>query len=153
MDKQIQDGIIHLVVFRYDGKVEDHGWHKNLFVSEGGTYLAQLQSTTTTSVMNHMVIGTVSTAASLTDVVDSMGEVARNTMATRTNASNLLTEVCTFAGDTDALTSVQIVEVGITNHPNSGPNGELRSRSVFSQVVLADSDFLQISYETTCGSF
>ena len=73
-------------------------------------------------------------------------------MATRTSAANILTEVCTFAGNADPLTSESIVEVGVTNFPDSGPNGELRSRSVFSAVVLADSDFLRIEYATTVGS-
>jgi len=145
-------GKFKLTVFRADGKIEDHGDWPNLFVNEGMDYLADFQATTTTSVMNHMLVGTVSTAATLTDVVDSMGEIARNTMATRTAATNILTEVATFAGNADTITSESIVEVGVTNHANSGPNGELRSRSIFSSVVLADSDFLRIEYQTTVGS-
>ena len=141
-----------LTVFRADGKVEDHGEWPNLFVNEGMDYLAAFQGTSAGSVMNHMVVGTVSTAASLTDVVDSMGEIARNTMATRTSAANVLTEVCTFAGNTDTITSESIVEVGVVNHAGSGPNEDLRSRSVFAAVVLADSDFLKIEYATTVGS-
>lgn len=147
-----QQGKFKLTVFRADGEIEDHGEWPNLFVSEGMDYLADFQATTTTSVMNHMLVGTISTAATLTDVVGSMGEIARNTMATRTAAANILTEVCTFAGDADSITSESIVEVGVVNHTGSGPNGELRSRSTFSSVVLADSDFLRISYETTVGS-
>ena len=151
-NNQYIKGEAKLTVFRADGKVEDHGKWPNLFVNEGMDYLADFQDTTPGSVMNHMVVGTVSTVATLTDVVDSMGEIARNTMATRTSAANILTEVCTFAGNADTLTSESIVEVGITNHAGSGPNGELRSRSVFSSVVLADSDFLRIEYQTTVGS-
>jgi hypothetical protein len=150
-DRILQDGIFRLKVFRSDGSVEEQE-AKNLFVNEGMDYLAAFQSTTVTSVMNLMLVGTISTAATLTDVVGSMGEVARNTMATRVSAANVLTEVCTFAGDTDALTSLSLREVGVVNHNDSGPNGELRSRSVFAAVVLADSDYLSITYETTVGS-
>ncbi len=148
----MQDGKFKLTVFRADGKVEDHGEWPNLFVSEGMDYLALFQATSPGSVMNHMQVGTVSTAATLTDVVNSLGEIARNTMATRTAAANILTEVCTFAGNADTITSESIVEVGITNDARSGNFGELRSRSTFSSVVLADSDFLRIEYQTTVGS-
>lgn len=149
---QFIKGEIKLTVFRADGKVEDHGKWPNLFVNEGMDYLADFQATTTTSPMNHMVVGTETAAATLTDVVNSMGELARNTMATRTAAANVLTEVCTFAGNTDTITSESIVEVGVVNDARSGNFGELRSRSTFSAVVLADSDFLRIEYQTTVGS-
>ena len=145
-------GEIHISVFRGDGKIEDHGIWPNLFVNEGMDYLADFQATTVTSVMNHMLVGTTSTAATLTDVVNSLGEVSRNTMATRTSAANILTEVCTFAGDADAITSVILREVGVTNDARSGNFGELRSRSIFSAVTLAASDFLRIEYQTTVGS-
>ncbi len=132
--------------------MEDHGEYPNLFVNAGMDWLASYQSTSPGSIMNHMVVGTISTAATLTDVVGSMGEIARNTMASRAAANNVLTEVCTFAGNTDTVTSESIREVGIVNHAGSGPNGDLRSRAVVAAVVLSDSDFLQISYETTVGS-
>jgi hypothetical protein len=147
-----QHGVFNFTILRADGKVEKFS-SPNLFTSQGGTYLAQLQSTTTTSVMNYMAVGTGTVAATLSDVVGSMGEVARRIMATRTNAANILTEVATFAGNTNGITSVVLREVGVTNHANSGPNGELRSRSVFSAVTLGASDFLSISYATTVGSF
>ncbi len=145
-------GVFKLTVFRADGTIEDKGDWPNLFVNEGMDYLADFQATTVTSVMNHMLVGTISTAATLSDVVGSMGEIARNTMATRTAAANVLTEVATFAGNADTITSESIVEVGILNDARSGPFGELRSRSVFSAVVLADSDFLRVEYQTTVGS-
>ncbi len=147
-----QQGTFRLTVFRADGTVEKAGEWPNLFVNEGMDYLAAFQSTTAGSVMNHMVVGTTSTAATLTNIVNSMGEIARNTMATRTSANNVLTEVCTFGGNADTITSESIVEVGVVNHAGSGPNGELRSRSTFAAVVLADSDFLRIEYQTTVGS-
>jgi hypothetical protein len=147
-----QQAEVFLKVTRADGKEENYGPYHNLFVNAGMDYLAKFQSTSPGSVMNHMLIGTISTAATLTNVVGSMGEVARVTMATRTATNNILTEVASFAGATNGITSVALREVGVVNHAGSGPNGDLRSRTVFSSVVLADSDFLSVSYQTTVGS-
>lgn len=152
-----QDGVFKLTVFRATGNAqvpyvaEKPIYSKNLFVNEGMDYLAKFQSTAPGSVMNHMLVGTVSTAATLTDVVTTIKEVARVTMATRTATNNILTEVATFGGNLNGITSVSLREVGIANHASSG-NGTLRSRSVFAAVILADSDQLRIEYSTTCGS-
>jgi hypothetical protein len=146
------DGVFHFTITRADGKQEKFS-SPNLFLTEGGTWLAALQSSSPDSAMLHLAVGTVSTAATLNNVVGSLGEVARVSFATRTNVLNVLTEVATFAGNTNGITSVVLREVGVTNHPNSGPNGKLRSRSVFSAVTLGASDFLQVSYQTTVGSF
>ena len=153
-----QDGIFKLTVFRATGnpivpyKAEAPIIAKNLFVNAGMDYLALFQSTTPGSVMNHMLVGTISTAATLSNVVGSMGEVSRVTMAARTAAANILTEVATFGGFLNGITSVSLREVGVVNHAGSGPNGTLRSRSVFASVILADSDQLRIEYATTVGS-
>lgn len=152
-----QQGIFKLTVYRATGnplfpyRAEKPIFAKNLFVNEGMDYLAKFQSTSPGSVMNHMMVGTVSTAATLTDVVTTIKEVSRVTMATRTATNNILTEVATFGGNLNGITSVSLREVGIANHAGSG-NGTLRSRSVFAAVVLADSDQLRIEYATTCGS-
>jgi hypothetical protein len=150
-DVMDQQGKFTLRVFRADGRTEEQVVD-NLFVSQGMTYLAALQSTTTTSVMNYMLVGTISTAATLTDVNTTMGEVDRNIMASRVNVANILTEVCTFAGGLDGLTNLVLREVGVTNDARSGGFGSLRSRSTFATITLAASDFLQIQYSTTVGS-
>lgn len=162
MDNIDARGKLKITVFRADGsgwREEQHrnpkdpdGMWPNLFTNEGMNYLAAFQSTSPGSVMNHMIVGTVSTAATLTDVATTMGEVDRNTMATRVAAANVLTEVCTFAGGLDSITSLSLREVGVINDARSGGFGSLRSRSVFASVILAASDFLNISYATTCGS-
>ncbi len=143
-------GEIHPVVFRADGKIEDMGVFKNLVVNDGMDYLAAFQSTTPGSVMNHMHVGTGTTAATLTDaaLVGAVG--SRRTMATRTAAANILTEVATFSGFITGITSLVLREVGVFNHAITA--GTMRSRTVFSSITLGDSDFLQISYRTTCGS-
>ena len=153
-----QDGVFKLQVFRATGnkfmpyKADEPVFAKNLFVNAGMDYLAAFQSTAPGSVMNHMLVGTISTAATLSNVVGSMGEVARVTMATRTALNNILTEVATFGGALHGITSVSLREIGVVNHAGSGPNGTLRSRSVFASIILADSDQLRVEYATTCGS-
>jgi len=155
--RQDQEGIFKLQVFRATGnaqvpyKPEPAFYVKNLFVNQGMDYLAAFQSTSPGSVMNHMAVGTISTAATLTDVVTTMGEVSRVTMATRIAAANILTEVATFGGNLNGITSVVLREVGVFNHAGSGA-GTMRSRSVFAAVTLAASDQLRIEYATTVGS-
>lgn len=155
--RQLQDGVFKLTVSRATGDAqfpyrdEPSFYSKNLFVNQGMDYLAMFQSTSPGSVMNHMAVGTISTAATLTDVVTTMGEVARVTMATRIASANILTEVATFGGNLNGITSVVLREVGVFNHSGSGA-GTMRSRSVFAAVTLAASDQLRIEYATTCGS-
>ena len=154
-------GKVKVSVIRADGKVElvqnpespDGTW-PNLFTSAGMDYLAVFQTTAPGSVMNHMLVGTISTAATLTDVVGSMGEVARVSMATRTTPSsnNVLTEVATFGGTANGITSVSIREVGVVNDARSGPFGALRARAIHASTVLANSDFVRYEWATTCGS-
>lgn len=152
-----QNGIFKIQVFRATGneqfpyRAEKAFYTPNLFVNQGMDYLATFQSTSPGSVMNHMAVGTISTAATLTDVVTTMGEVARVTMATRTATNNILTEVATFGGNLNGITSVVLREVGVLNHAGSGA-GTMRSRSVFAAVTLAASDQLRIEYATTVGS-
>lgn len=153
-----QEGVFKLTVFRATGnpqfpyKEEAPIYSKNLFLSGGMDYLAMFQSTSPGSVMNNMAVGTVSTAATLSNVVGSLGEVARVVMATRIASQNTLTEVATFGGALNGLSSVSLREVGVVNDSRSGNFGTLRSRSVFAAVILADSDQLRIEYSTKVGS-
>ena len=137
---------------RADGQQENYGPYENLFLNSGMDWLAMYQSTTPGSAMNHMAVGTRSTAATLTDVVGSMGEVARATMATRIASDNILYEVATFGGFASNIASVSLREVVVANNATSGPTGASRSRTVFASIVLANSDLLRIEYQTTCGS-
>jgi len=142
-------GEFNLKVFRADGRVEELGPYPNILTTQGQNYIAQLQSTAPDSVVNHMAVGTATIAATYTSVVLSLGEVDRNTMATRTAAANVLSEVCTFAGFLDSVKSLQIRAIGCSNHAGSG-QGILRSLTVLgTAVVMADSDFLLVNYTNT----
>ena len=146
-----QQGKFFLTVYRADGKIEDGGAWDNLFVNAGMDYLATFQSTSPGSVMQHMHVGTVSTAATLTDTVLGGQVGSRVAMATRTTAgSNVLTEVATWGGATTGITSLVLREVGVFNHSTSG--GTMRSRTVYAAITLGDSDQLRIDYRTTVGS-
>lgn len=152
---QVKDQVItfrgefQLRVYRADGSVEEQ-WAKNLFVNDGMDYLAMFQSTTPGSVMNHMQVGTGTTAATLTDTTLGGAVGSRVAMATRIASANILTEVATFAGNTTGITSLVLREIGVFNHAVTG--GTMRSRTVFAAITLGASDFLRIDYRTTCGS-
>lgn len=140
-------------ITRADGSTEESGWIDNLFVQRGMSYLARLQSTDVVSAMNFMHVGTGTVAATLSDIALGGQVGSRAVMSSRLVTgpnSNILTEVATFAGFLNGITSLSIRELGIFNQASSG--GDMRSRAVFAPYVLADTDYLQITYRTTVGS-
>lgn len=152
MNSIIYTGEINPVVLRADGKTEDYGWSPNLLTAVGMDYLAVFQSTAPFSVMNHMQVGTGTTAAAVGDValVGAIG--SRSTMLSRTvpQSANVLVEVATFAGFVSGITSAVIREAGVFNHAVTG--GTMRSRAVMAAITLADSDYLQLSWRSTVSS-
>lgn len=144
-----------LEVFRADGGYERQE-RRNLVVNGGMDYLASRVGSsvfTTNSAMNYMAIGTVSTAATLTNTTLT-GEISRKVLSTNASSvsiGNVWTAVATWAGFADTVTSRQIVETGTFNAAGSGA-GIMLQRLTFSSVVLADSDFLRVTIETTVGS-
>lgn len=130
----------------------------DLIVNDGRTYIARRiaggdAQTAPGSAMAYMAVGTVSTAATLTDTRIT-GEIKRKALAVNTagvTAVNVYTAVATFGGAADTITSLQIQEAGIFNHASSG-QGTMMQRVVFSAVTLADSDLLRITLETNVGS-
>lgn len=140
-------------ILRSDGQVEERGPVPNLFVRMGMSYLAGFQSTAPNSVMNHMHVGTGATAPVFSDTTLGGQVGSRSTMQSRTVTganSNILTEVATFAGFVSGVTSLVLQEIGVFNHATTG--GDMRSRAVFASITLGDSDFLQVTYNTTIGS-
>jgi len=125
----------------------------NLVVNNGMDYLADRigsRTTGTNSTMSVVCVGTVSTAATLTNATIT-GEVKRKLFDSTSRNANIWIYVNTFGGSADTVTSVQIVEAGTLNSAVSG-GGVLFQRVVFASVVLADSDFLKLQVETTVGS-
>jgi len=126
----------------------------DLITNLGRIYMAARMASdadaTVNSLMSHMAVGTVSTAAGLTNSLVT-GEVARKALSTFSAASNIVTAVATFGGSADSVTSLSLVEAGIFNHATSG-TGIMMQRVTFAAVVLANSDILKLTLETNVGS-
>lgn len=123
----------------------------DLITNNGRTFLAQRIGADVNSPMAYMAVGTVSTAADLTDSALS-GEVARKALAVNSaQTNNVYTAVATFGGDADSVASLSLVEAGVLNHAASG-NGTLFQRVTYASVVLANSDLLSLTLETNVGS-
>lgn len=151
--------ILKAEVFR----AQEHGYNEeadeticvnDLITNLGRIYIAARMTTdadaTANSLMSHMAVGTVSTAAALTNSLVT-GEVARNSLSTFSNADNVVTCVSTFGGSADSVTSLSLVEAGIFNHATSG-TGIMMQRVTFAAVVLANSDIFKLTLETNVGS-
>lgn len=124
----------------------------DLIVATGRAYLAQRirSGDTVASAMNYMVVGTVTTAATLTDTLVT-GEVLRKVLSYGSASNNVFSAVATFGGAADSLTGIALTEAGITNHAGSGM-GTLYQRVTFSAWTPAASDLLKLTLQTNVGS-
>lgn len=125
----------------------------DLVVNTGRIFLAKRigGDNTVASAMTYMMVGTGSTAPTLTDTT-LPGEIKRKTLAVNSaTQNNLYTAVGTFGGFADSIQSIAITEAGVVNHASSG-NGTMYQRITFAQEVLANSDILRITMETLVGS-
>ena len=125
----------------------------NLIVNNGMNFLAAKigsQAVGTNSAMAYTAIGTVSTAATLTNATLT-GEIKRKIFDVTTLNGNVWTIINTWAGSVDGITSVSIVEAATMNHASSA-QGVMFQRVTFSSVVLANSDFMSLQIDTTVGS-
>lgn len=130
-------------------------FYPNLVVTEGLEFMASRigsRAIGVNSTMSATAVGTISVAATFTDVAVTMGEVDRKLFSSVSLASNVWIQVTTFGGGADAVTSVNMVEAGTLNSAQSGL-GQLFQRVVYAAVTLADSDFLKLQLETQVGSF
>ena len=135
-------------VYRVDGRVEEGEWISNLVTDVGMDWLAEYLTTTPDSAMNYVAVGTGTLAPALTDTALG-GEIARNAMASRTSSKNIWITTCTFAGAADSITSVAITEAGVFN---ASSGFDMFQRVQGTIATLGDSDFLQLTIETTIGS-
>ena len=123
----------------------------DLITDNGRVFLAQRIGANVNSPMAHMAIGTVSTAADLTDTTLT-GEIDRKALATNSAITdNIYTAVATWGGAADSVQSIAIVEGGIFNHAGSG-QGTMFQRVTFAAVTLADSDLFKLTMQTNVGS-
>ena len=123
----------------------------DLIVNAGRTFIASRIGANSPDAISHMAVGTVSTAAGLTDTTLT-GEILRKALAVSSATdNNLYTAVATIGGAADSVTSIAIVEAGLFNHASSG-QGTMYQRVTFSSIVLAASDIFQLSLQTRVGS-
>jgi hypothetical protein len=121
----------------------------DLIVNPGRIFLAKriAGGDTVASAMAYMAVGTGTTAPALTNSTV-LGEVKRKLSSTNSaTANNIYTNVATWGGAADVVTSIAIAEAGVFNHASSG-NGTMFQRVTFSPVTLADSDLLKIELTT-----
>jgi hypothetical protein len=125
----------------------------DLIVNPGRVFLAKriAGGDTVASAMAYMAVGTGTTAPTLTNSTI-LGEIKRKSSSTNSATSNnQYTNVATWGGAADSISSVAIAEAGVFNHASSG-NGTMFQRVTFSAVTLADSDLLKIELTTVVGS-
>lgn len=126
----------------------------DLIVTTGRTYLAKRISAgdTVASAMAYMAVGTITTAATLTDTTLT-GEIKRKALAisSTTGGDNIWVAITTFGGAAESIQSIAITEAGIFNHASSG-NGTMFQRVTFASVTLANSDILKLTLQTNVGS-
>lgn len=148
MDRLPISAIWKAKITRVDGSeeyIEEH----NLVVDAGMDWLAGFLSGTG-SAMIHVAVGSGTTAASLNQTA-LVAETARKEMGSKTSSENVWISVTTFGGDADSVTSVALTEAGVFNHASSG-EGTMFQRLQSTLATLGNSDFLQLTIETTLGS-
>ena len=136
-------------IVRVDGSVEITEYD-NIVTDVGMDFVAKFLSTAPDSAMNFMAVGSGTGAGSLGSTI-LVNEVARNVLASRLSSNNVLIAVATFAGNTDGITSFALGEAGLFNDVDSGQT-LMFQRVNGTLATLGDSDFLNLTIETTIGS-
>lgn len=126
----------------------------DLIVTAGRVYIAKriASGDAVASAMAYMAVGTITTAATLTDTTLT-GEIKRKALAisSTTGGDNIYVAVSTFGGAAESISSIAITEAGLFNHASSG-NGTMMQRVTFAAVTLANSDILRLTLQTNIGS-
>jgi len=149
-------GGYHVRVTRFDGTVEEK-FVKNIVLSEGLNRIAnRAVNATGTSPFFIIGVGTQTAAHSLASDQPGFGEVSRKTSnVTGSNAQSrewiFMTQ--TWGGSADGITSVNLDTAFISDFVNShGSTGAYLSAANGLGVVLANSDFLALTYQVRVGS-
>jgi hypothetical protein len=129
------------------GKLKNHQHVTNLVVDAGEVHIAdQLSSSPGGNAMSHMAIGTGSTAAAFGDTA--LGtEIDRNALTSRTDATNVVTYVGTWAAGDG--TNSALREAGIFN---AASTGTMLARAVYANIDKQAGDTLTITWTVTIGT-
>jgi hypothetical protein len=151
MERAIEDGLkitghVRLELFGPDGALKTTQETNNLVVTAGKNHIAdQLSASPGQAAMSHMAIGTGSTAAAAGDTA--LGtEIDRNALTSRTDATNVVTYVGTWAAGDG--TNAALREAGIFN---AASTGTMLARVVYSNIDKQAGDTLTITWTVTIG--
>jgi hypothetical protein len=165
-------GSVDIKLFGPDGSVKESRYIPNLVVQSGKTFIAvrmlgsnlgiARDTSTLTSCMSHMAIGTSTTAAavadtSLTAEVTVGGDISaysRASLTTSSNSTGIVTYVATFGTNnpqrTNTSNTTAITEAGIFNSSNTqASGGTMLCRTTFNAVNKGNDDTLQITWTIT----
>ena len=147
----LEDGIkmtghVHLALYGPDGGLKQEQETSNLVVTAGKNHIAdQLSSSPGGAAMGWMEIGTGSTAAAAGDTALGAA-VDRNALTSRTDATNVVTYVGTWAAGDG--TNSALREAGIFN---ASSGGTMLARVVYSNIDKQAGDTLTITWTVTVG--
>lgn len=130
---------------------------KNTVTAAGMNRIADLAvAANVVSAFQYLVIGTGSGAGPAdTDTQSAVGEVTngRKSAALKVQSREWIALTCTWAGNTDGLTSVALDSASISDYANSSATtGLIANRVNGMGVTLQASDFLNLTVRIRCGS-
>jgi hypothetical protein len=176
-DTQKLRGSVDIKLFGPDGSVKESRYIPNLVVQSGKTFIAvrmlgpttvvglntdPRSTSTLTSCMSHMGIGTSTATAAPTDTsltaeVAVLGDItaySRASITTSSNSTGIVTYVATFGTQnpnrSNSSNTTAITEAGIFNSSNTqGTGGTMLCRTTFNAVNKGNDDTLQITWTIT----
>jgi hypothetical protein len=166
-------GSVDIKVYGPDGELKDSRYIPNLVVQAGKNYIATRIIGTATSVtavyttssatscMTHMAIGTSTTTATVNDTalgteVAVAGDIAaysRAQIQSTTQSTGVVTYVATFGTNnpqrTNTSNTTAITEAAILNSSTAALAGTMLCRTTFNAVNKGNDDTLQITWTIT----
>lgn len=144
------EGYWDVKVVRYDGTVEEKTL-KNIVTANGLNLLADRLVADTASKVNWIAVGSWLTSPTLS--TSEFGEVVGGRKAAATVAQSREWAYCqaTWGGAADGVTSDNLQQAALCNHPTSG-SGIIVNIVEGLSTVLADSDFLNLTCRIRVGS-
>lgn len=156
LDSIVPFGGFQVKITRADGSVEGPYFRKNVVLKEGLNRIANRAVLGTSSVFFVIGVGTATATHTLASDQPNWGEVSRKTSSvTGANAQSRewIFMVATWAGFADTVTSVALDTAFVSDFPNShATTGIYLGAAPGLGVVLANSDFLSLTYRARVGS-
>jgi hypothetical protein len=166
-------GSVDIKVYGADGEVKESRYIPNLVVQSGKNFIATriigtatattavYTTSSATSCMTHMAIGTGSTTAAVTDttlgtevaVAGDIASYSRAQIQSTTQSTGIVTYVATFGTNNPLRTitsnTTAITEAAILNSSTAALAGTMLCRTTFNAVNKGNDDTLQITWTIT----